>query len=142
VIGRYSVSDQPATTVEGYRLVWYHSQRKAELDAVARSNRIERALKQRAALRDKLRSPRTRYRQEAKVAEAVAEILQSCQAASWIATEIQPQTQETFRQNHRGRPGKGDAIREESGHAIPSSRWEAPCLPLSLIGALASLPDL
>ena len=75
VIDRFSTSDQPATTAEGYRLVWYHSLRKAELDAVARSGRIERALKQLAALREKLRSPRTRYRQEAKVAEAVAEIL-------------------------------------------------------------------
>jgi transposase len=106
VIDRFSTSDHPATTVEGYRLVWYHSQRKAELDAVVRSGRIERALKQLAALRAKLRSRRTRYRQEAKVAEAVAEILQSCGAASWIATEIQPQTQETFRQDHRGRPGR------------------------------------
>jgi transposase len=106
VIDRFSISDQPATTAEGYRLVWYHSLRKAELDAVARSGRIERALKQLAALREKLRSPRTRYRQEAKVAEAVAEILDSCGASSWIATEVQPQTQETFHQDHRGRPGK------------------------------------
>ncbi len=106
VIDRFSISDQPATTAEGYRLVWYHSLRKAELDAVARSGRIERALKQLAALREKLRSPRTRYRQEAKVAEAVAEILDSCGARSWIATEVQPQTQETFHQDHRGRPGK------------------------------------
>ena len=106
VIDRFSISDQPAVTAEGYRLVWYYSLRKAESDAVARSGRIERALKQLAGLRDKLRSPRTRYRKEAKVAEAVAEILQSCGAASWIVTEIQPQTQETFRQNHRGRPGK------------------------------------
>ncbi len=106
VIDRFSISDQPAVTAEGYRLVWYRSLRKAELDAVARSNRIERALKKLAALRDKLRSPRTRYRQDAKVAEAVAEILQSCEAASWIVTAIQPQTQATFRQNHRGRPGR------------------------------------
>ena len=42
VIDRFSISDQPATTAEGYRLVWYHSLRKAELDAVARSGRIER----------------------------------------------------------------------------------------------------
>jgi transposase len=106
VIDRYSVSDQPATTAEGYRLVWYHSLRKAETDAVARSRRIEKALKQLAALREKLRSPRTRYRQEAKVAAAVAEILASCGAESWIATEVQPQTLETFHQDHRGRPGK------------------------------------
>jgi transposase len=106
VIDRYSLSQQPATTVEGYRLLWYHSDRKAQLDALARSNRIERALKQLASLREKLRSPRTRYRQQAKVAQAVEEILQSCGAASWIATEIQQQSMETFHQDHRGRPGQ------------------------------------
>ena len=106
VIDRYSKSDQPATTDEGYRLVWYHSLRKAELDAVARSRRIERALKQLATLKEKLRSPRTRYRQEAKVAAAVAEVLETCGATAWIATEVQPQTEETFHQDHRGRPGK------------------------------------
>ena len=106
VIDRYSTSHHPATTVEGYRLVWYHSLRKAESDAVARSGRIEKALKQLAALRAKLRSPRTRYRQEGKVAAAVAEILVSCGADAWITTEVEPQTQETFHQDHRGRPGK------------------------------------
>jgi len=106
VIDRYSTSDQPATTAEGYRLAWYHSLRKAEQDAVARSGRIERALKQLAALKEKLRSPRTRYRQEAKVAAAVAEALDACGAAAWIVTEVQPQTEETFHQDHRGRPGK------------------------------------
>ena len=106
VVDRYSISDQPATTAEGYRLVWYHSLRKAETDAVARNGRIEKALKQLAALREKLRSPRTRYRQEAKLAAAVAEILASCGADSWIVTEVQPQTRETFHQDHRGRPGK------------------------------------
>jgi transposase len=106
VINRYSISDQPATTAEGYRLVWYHSLRKAEQDAVVRSGRIERALKQLAALWEKLRSPRTRYRQEAKVAAAVAEILQTCGATDWIVTEVRPQTEERFHQDHRGRPGK------------------------------------
>ncbi len=104
VLDRYSTSDQPATTAEGYRLVWYHSQRKAEQDAVVRSGQIERALKQLAALREKLRSPRTRYRQEAKVAAAVAAILENCSAGEWIVTEVRPQTEETFHQDHRGRP--------------------------------------
>lgn len=106
VLDCYSTSDQPAQTAEGYRLVWYHSQRKAEADAVARSGRIDRALRHLAAFREKLRSPRTRYRQEAKVAVAVAEILQSAGAAEWISVEIQPQPLETYKQDHRGRPGK------------------------------------
>ena len=106
VLDHYSISDHPAQTVEGYRLVWYHSQRKAESDAVARSGRIDRALRHLAAFREKLRSPRTRYRQEAKVAEAVTEILKSTGAAEWVSVAIQPQTTETYRQDHRGRPGK------------------------------------
>jgi len=105
-IDHYSTSEPPSTTVEGYRLVWYHSLRKAEQDAVARSGRIERALRQLAALKAKLRSPRTRYRQEAKVAAAVAQVLEACGAEEWIVTEIQPQTEETFHQDRRGRPGK------------------------------------
>ena len=106
VVDAYSLSAQAATTAEGYRLLWYHSQRKAEQDAVARSGRIERALRQLAALKEKLRSPRTRYRQEAKVAAAVAAILEDCGAADWIVAEVQPQVEETFHQDHRGRPGK------------------------------------
>jgi transposase len=104
VIDRYSISTQPATTDEGYRLVWYHSQRKAELDAVARAGRIERALKELASLRDKLQSPRTRYRERAKVEQAVAEILASCGTEAWIVTHIEAKTVETFRQARRGRP--------------------------------------
>jgi transposase len=104
VIDRYAISTRPAATAEGYRLLWYHSQRKAELDALTRAARIERALKELAALRDKLRSPRTRYRQESKVAEAAAEILASRGAEGWIATTVEPKELEKFRQARRGRP--------------------------------------
>lgn len=104
VLDRYSTSDQAAASAEGYRLVWYHSRRKAEQDAMARAARIERALKELASLRDKLRSPRSRYRDRAKVATAVAEILASCDAENWIVTEIEEHQVETFRQARRGRP--------------------------------------
>ena len=106
VIDRYSTSEHPATTTEGYRLVWYHSLRKAEQDAITRAGRTERALKELATLREKLRSPRTRYRQKAKVEEAVARILQSCGAEAWITIDIESTIEETFRQARRGRPGK------------------------------------
>jgi len=109
VIDRYSISAQPATTDEGYRLVWYHSVHKAEQDAITRARRIERALGQLAELCQKLSSPRTRYRQQAKVAQAVEEILRSCGVADWIITEIRPRTEEKFRQARPGRPGKDTA---------------------------------
>jgi transposase len=106
VLDRFSLSQPPAQTAEGYRLLWYHSQRKAEQDAVVRSERIERALKQLAALREKLRSPRSRYRQAAKVHAAVEEILAASGAAAWIRVEVHPQTVERYRQDRRGRPGR------------------------------------
>ena len=109
VVDLYSISAQPATTEEGYRLLWYHSVGKADQDAITRGRRIERALGELNALRERLGSPRTRFRQEAKVAEAVDDILQRYGAADWIITEIRPKTVEKFRQARRGRPGKNTA---------------------------------
>ena len=37
---------------------------------------------------------------------AVAQVLEICGAEEWIVTEIQPQIEETFHQDHRGRPTK------------------------------------
>ncbi len=148
VIDHYSTSEQPATTAEGYRLVWYHSLRKAEADAVARSGRIEKALKQLAALREKLRSPRTRYHQETKVATAVAEILASCGADSWIVTEVQPQTRETFHQDHRGRPGKDThyvkkvATRFDLAYRIDDARVAAEASGDGIFPLVTNVSDL
>jgi transposase len=104
VVDEYSVSEPTTPSAEGYRLVWYHSTSKAEQDAFARHQQVERALTELAELRLKLSSPRTRYRQAAKVAKAVQEILRARGAESWIATHVKEKTQETYRQERRGRP--------------------------------------
>ena len=44
LVDRFSIHEPEATSAEGYRLIWYHSTRKAELDAAARQQRIERAV--------------------------------------------------------------------------------------------------
>ncbi len=148
VIDHYSTSEQPATTAEGYRLVWYRSLRKTEADAVARSGRIDKALKQLAVLREKLRSPRTRYRQEAKLAAAVAEILASCGAESWIVTEVQAQTRETFHQDHRGRPGKDThyvkkvATRFDLAYRIDDARVAAEASGDGIFPLVTNVSDL
>jgi len=113
VVDRFSVGQPASPSAEGYRLLWYHSTRKAETDALARSGRIERALKKLAALREKLHSPRTRYRTEAKVAEAVEAILGEFQVAEWISTRIVPRVEESYRQDRRGRPGKDARYRRQ-----------------------------
>src|SRR4051812_18339430 len=54
VVDRFSVHEPEMTSAEGYRLVWYHSTRKAELDALARHHRIERVSGRLSELRQKL----------------------------------------------------------------------------------------
>lgn len=105
VVDRFSVHVPEMTSVEGYRLIWYHSVRKAELDVLARHHRIERASGRLAELRQKLASPRTRYRERAKVAEAVEAILRDDSVEGFIAVTIAEQTTEHYRQERRGRPG-------------------------------------
>lgn len=102
----YEISEHPSTTVEGYRLLWFRSSRKRELDAAARSGKLERALVALADLRERLRSPRTRIREEAKVHRTVEAILTEHGAADWIRIEVKKQEAETFRQDRRGRPNK------------------------------------
>jgi transposase len=104
LVDRVSVCPEPSVTREGYRLLWYHSTRKAELDAIARDNRIQRAMRRLGELRRKLVSPRTRYRTPEKVQKAVARILQETQAEPFLQVEIVPHEEESFHQAKRGRP--------------------------------------
>jgi transposase len=104
VVDHYSVCESPTISAEGYRLVWYHSTRKAELDAEARVRQVGKASAQLTELSRRLASPRSRYRQRAKVEKAVAEIVEACGVGAWITTEIQERTVETYRQKGRGRP--------------------------------------
>ena len=102
---RFSISDSPTLTTEGYRLIWYHSTRKTQLDAAARATGIRRGLRDLGQLRDKLRGPRTRYRDRIKIQETVQNILKTHKVANLIRVQVEQTPVETFRQNHRGRPG-------------------------------------
>jgi transposase len=105
LLDRLSICDEPALTAEGYRLVWYHSTGKAELDAAARASQIERTLQRLSQLRAKLTSPRTRYREAEKVQRVVDQILEACDTADFVRVQIVPREQEHFRQEKPGRPG-------------------------------------
>jgi transposase len=98
------VAEQSALSAEGYRLLWFHSTRKAEMDGLARALRIQRATRELDELRQRLASPRTRYRTQSKVADAVEAILTARDVAEWITVAIEPRTQERYRQAGRGRP--------------------------------------
>jgi transposase len=105
VIDRFAAHEPEATTAEGYRLLWYHGARKAELDALARHKRLERVSTALAELRARLTSPRTRFRERAKVAQAVDAVLREGEAEGLVAVTVEERTTETYRQERRGRPG-------------------------------------
>jgi len=58
LIDRFSALREPALSQEGFRIWWFHSTRKAELDAVARTGRINRATAELTQLQDRLYSPK------------------------------------------------------------------------------------
>jgi transposase len=151
IVDQYTVSEPATLSDEGYRLVWYHSTRKAEQDARSRHQQVEGAMDELAELRLKLSSPRTRYRQEAKVAEAVQEILQARGVERWIVTEIKERTEEKFRQDRRGRPNdqtryvKKTSTRFELAYHIDNARLAAETCGdgvFPLITNDGSLPEL
>lgn len=121
-VDQFSISEEPALSAEGYRLVWYHSTRKAENDAATRTRQVDRALRELAELQEKLSSPRSRYQDRAKVATAVDAILESYGARGWITTVIDERVVEKFHQESRGRPSEKTRYIKEV-----STRFDLKC---------------
>ena len=120
---RFSVCGEEQTSSDGYRLLWYHSTRKAQIDTLARNRRLQRAWAELADLQARLKGPRTRFRQRAKVEQAVARILEDTGVAAWLRVTIEEQGQETYRQTRPGRPTKDTPYRKET-RAAYSLAWE------------------
>ena len=106
VVDELFVSGDDQVHSEGYRLLWYRSTRKAEQDQARRARSIQKATEALSDLRERLQGPRTRFRERSKVEQALAEVLASAEASSWLQVEIEEKEEETFRQATRGRPSE------------------------------------
>jgi len=106
VVDHFTVVEPAVVLPESYRLWWFHSTRKAELDLAARSGRLQRAEQQLRQLQGKLRSPRARRRDRGKVEDTVTQILDYYDLTECIKVQIVERQQETYHQRRRGRPGK------------------------------------
>ncbi len=122
LLDRFSACEEQ-TSSDGYRLLWYHSTRKAQLDTLARNRRLQRAWSELADLQARLTGPRTRFRQRVKVEQAVARILEDTGVATWLRVTIEEQGQDTYRQARPGRPTKDTPYRKET-RAAYSLAWE------------------
>ena len=111
---RLSVCADELLSSEGYRLLWYRSTRKAELDQVARSRRVQRAWVALGDLRTRLQGPRTRFRERTKVQQAVDAILTECQVTDWVRVQIEEQEQATYKQAQPGRPSAQTKYKKET----------------------------
>jgi transposase len=109
----FRVCQDEQVSKEGYRLLWFHSRNKAQTDAATRARRLQRAMQEFEKLRDRLRSPRTRFRQREQVVKAAQEILDKRGTSEFLTFEILEVEQEHFRQTHRGRPTKDTKYKRE-----------------------------
>ncbi|MEE8361791.1 MAG: IS1634 family transposase [Gemmatimonadales bacterium] len=106
IVDKLSSTEEEHASAEGYRLFWFHSTRKAELDVAARSRRTQRALAELSLLADRLAGKRTRFRDRAKVEKAVREILERLDVGRWVSVTIHEHEELSLHQASPGRPGK------------------------------------
>ena len=99
------VSDEMLSS-DGYRLLWYHSTKKADHDARYRARSLQRAIRELTELRERLSGPRTRFKSRKKVDEAVQEIVKRLKEESLLVVTVEEREEGTFRQASKGRPGK------------------------------------
>jgi transposase len=114
VIDRLFVCADEDLSSEGYRLLWYRSTRKAELDLAARARHVQRALAALTELRARLLSPRTRFRERGKVQQAVDNLLAECEVESLVRVAIEEREDAKYRQAQPGRPGKHTKYKKET----------------------------
>jgi len=99
------VSDEMLSS-DGYRLLWYHSTKKADHDARFRADSLQRAIRELNELRERLSGPRTRFKDRKKVDEGVREIVKRLKEESLLIVTVEQREEATFRQAGKGRPGK------------------------------------
>ena len=105
-VDRFRVVSEETLSNDGYRLLWYHSARKANHDGNARLKRLRRTIRELTELRRKLTGPRTRFKTRNKVDEAIAEILSRLQDDTIVSVAIVSLEEATYRQATKGRPTK------------------------------------
>ena len=100
------------SSVDSHRIIWIHSSAKARRDANRRHQASTRAIAAIDALNMRLSSPRCRINTavtaETEAREHVAEV----NATRWINIHVEQDTEESFRQAERGRPGPNTAYKK------------------------------
>lgn len=103
--------ESPLRSAEGFRILWYHSSVKHELDQDRRQARIRRAIAELEFL--KTRVGARKLKTVESVQEAVAKILEETGAERWVEVAVHPGQRIEYRQAKPGRPGKNTPYRQD-----------------------------
>lgn len=116
----YSTFSAPLPSAEGYRIIWVHSTAKAARDATARAARTEAGAAAIDAITARLAGPKCRLKTRVAVEDEATTALARAGATRWISFTVTETVQETYRQEHRGRPGADTRYRKHTRtrHAI------------------------
>ena len=101
---RFEAVEDPATSAEGYRIIWYRSSEKWKRDERIREDVIQAARQDfhRLAERAGKRNLKTREQVQA----AVNQILDQTGARPWVKVSVEAHKEENYKQKGPGRPGK------------------------------------
>lgn len=102
----WRMAEAPAPSSDGYRVVWLWNNRMAEDDKDARQGLMGKAILGLEKLETRLRNPRTRLRSHEAVVKAAEKAIGK-PAKRWVTFKIIEEEKESFKQETRGRPGKG-----------------------------------
>jgi transposase len=109
--------EAPAPSTDGYRVIWIHSNGKAARDAASRSARIEAGLAGIEAVQARLSGPKSRLRSKAAAEQAAVAALAAAGATRWVGFNLAEETEVTYHQERRGRPGSKTRYRR-SGRSV------------------------
>ncbi|MDQ3575657.1 MAG: IS1634 family transposase [Actinomycetota bacterium] len=99
-------------SAEGYSIIWVRSSAKIDRDGEARRARIAKGIAALDDLNQRLASPRTRIKTVVAVQAAATAALDHAGASRWIGFEVTETTEESLRQEKRGRPGSNTRYRK------------------------------
>jgi transposase len=119
----WRTTPSPVPSAEGFRIVWVHSSAEAALDADSRQSRIQRAVTSLADLARRVSSPKSRWHTRAAVEAAADREVASANAGRWVSVEVDEHEEESFHQEHRGRPNEDTRYRRATRTRF-SLRWK------------------
>jgi len=101
---RFEAVEDPDTSAEGYRIIWYRSSEKWKRDERVRDNSIHTARQDLHRLRERVGKRKLKTRNQ--VQAAVDKILDQTETRTWVKVELVPRARHTHKQVGPGRPGK------------------------------------